>query len=151
MTRSNKPLTFTRSNAPGVYFVKLDADKRRKVLGRLRLREQQTKATGQEIWLIMLSNDHPDWNMYERIIRMRTDQNKLVTKKSYTLMSPDTESRLRERSRKPKPVQPMKSKRTQVDADDDGEAYQQEWEAHNEERAEREVTMIASEDEGGPA
>ncbi len=151
MTQQNKPLTFTRSNAPGVYFIKVDPAKRRKVIGRIRIREQQTKATGQEIWLIMLSNDHPEWNLYERRLRVRRDDNTLREFKSFTLMSPETESRLRARSRKPKPVQPMKSKSRQVDADDDGEAYQQEWEAHNEEWAEREVTMIASEDEGGPA
>ena len=105
--------TFTRRsmNPPGVYLVKCTEAQKAKALAALRRKEQRQRATGQEVSQIMLANDHPDWSLFVRHQRIRQLDGTVKHRKTYTLVSPEGERRLRARKERPSPLRPMEHKK----------------------------------------
>ena len=95
-----------RNDPPGVFYERRDHD-RVKILDALRHREKIRKATGQEVFVLMLSNDRPDWRLYEQTIRIRLLDGTLRNFSDYTILSSEAEARLESVSEKPDPVEPM--------------------------------------------
>ncbi len=91
---------------PGIFYENKNDD-RAKIIDRLRHLEKIKKATGEEVFVIMVDNDHPDWAIYERTIRIRQLDGTLRNFSSYTLLSPESERALRQVAKKPDPVEPM--------------------------------------------
>ena len=91
---------------PGVFYEWCD-DQRAKVLDAMKHREKIKKATGEEVFVIMLANDNPDWVLYERTIRIRLLDGTLRNFSEYTVLSPEAASRLQSVKVKPDPVEPM--------------------------------------------